>query len=155
MKGSFIYRHLSLLDNKAHDIFLFKLWNGSKPGINVHELNCLKCKIVIGVTVLSVTLENGELTTGTRIPDPLFPHLVPPAIMVLIFVWKYIFEPFIHILQHSCYNSLVLLTFVSRSSYRITYTYNERHDFLQQNSAIFFSFSFLSLYFSYIYFYHF
>jgi hypothetical protein len=39
-------------------------------------------------------------TTGTRIPDPLFPHLVPPAIMVWIFVWKYIFEPFIHILQH-------------------------------------------------------
>jgi hypothetical protein len=40
------------------------------------------------------------MTTGTRIPDPLFPHLVPPAIMVWIFVWKYIFEPFIHILQH-------------------------------------------------------
>ena len=31
---------------------------------------------------------------------PLFPHLVPPAIMVWIFVWKYIFEPFIHILQY-------------------------------------------------------
>ena len=31
---------------------------------------------------------------------PLFPHLVPLAIMVWIFVWKYIFEPFIHILQH-------------------------------------------------------
>ena len=31
---------------------------------------------------------------------PLFPYLVPPAIMVWIFVWKYIFEPFIHILQH-------------------------------------------------------
>jgi hypothetical protein len=31
---------------------------------------------------------------------PLFPHLVPPAIMVWIFVGKYIFEPFIHILQH-------------------------------------------------------
>ena len=31
---------------------------------------------------------------------PLFPHLVPPAIMVWIFVWKYIFGPFIHILQH-------------------------------------------------------
>ena len=38
--------------------------------------------------------------TGTRIPDPLFSHLVPPAIMVWIFDWKYIFEPFIHILQH-------------------------------------------------------
>jgi hypothetical protein len=31
---------------------------------------------------------------------PLFPHLVPPTVMVWIFVWKYIFEPFIHILQH-------------------------------------------------------
>jgi hypothetical protein len=30
----------------------------------------------------------------------LIPHLVPPAIMVWIFVWKYMFEPFIHILQH-------------------------------------------------------
>jgi hypothetical protein len=48
-------------------------------------------------------------TTGTRPYDlpqalefrtPLFPHLVPPAIMVWILVWKYIFEPFIHILQH-------------------------------------------------------
>jgi hypothetical protein len=38
--------------------------------------------------------------TGTWNPDPLFPHLVPPAIMVWIFVWKYIFEPFIHMLQH-------------------------------------------------------
>jgi hypothetical protein len=56
---------------------------------------------------------------------PLFPHLVPPAIMVWIFVWKYIFEPFIHILQHFVLHlqSLVLLTFVSRrSSCRITYT---------------------------------
>jgi hypothetical protein len=43
------------------------------------------------------TLRN---STGTRIPDPLFPHLVPPAIMVWIFFLKYIFEPFIHILQH-------------------------------------------------------
>jgi hypothetical protein len=25
---------------------------------------------------------------------PLFPHLIPPSIMVWIFVWKYIFEPF-------------------------------------------------------------
>jgi hypothetical protein len=31
---------------------------------------------------------------------PLFSHLVPPAIMVWIFVWEYISEPFIHILQH-------------------------------------------------------
>ena len=41
--------------------------------------------------------------TGTRIPDPpfsSFADLVLPAIMVWIFVWKYIFEPFIHILQH-------------------------------------------------------
>ena len=39
-------------------------------------------------------------STGIRIPDPFFPHLVPPAIMVWILVWKYIFEPFTHILQH-------------------------------------------------------
>ena len=35
-----------------------------------------------------------------EVRTPLFPHLVPPAIMVWIFVWKYIFEPFIHMLQH-------------------------------------------------------
>ena len=50
----------SLLDSKAHVIVLFKLWNGSKHGINAYYLNCLNGKIVIGV--LSVTLENGEWT---------------------------------------------------------------------------------------------
>ena len=68
-----------------------------------------------------------EITLGIsqalEFRTPLFPHLVPPAIMVWIFVWKYIFEPFIHILHISCYNSLLLLTFVSRSSCRITYIY--------------------------------
>ena len=54
--------------------------------------------------------------TGTRIPDPLFPHLVPPAIMVWIFVWKYIFEPFIHILQH-------FVLQLSRSTNLCTYIY--------------------------------
>jgi hypothetical protein len=39
-------------------------------------------------------------TQALEFRTPLFPHLVPPAIMVWIFVWKYIFEPFIHILQH-------------------------------------------------------
>jgi hypothetical protein len=29
-----------------------------------------------------------------EVRTPFFPHLVPPAIMVWIFVWKYIFEPF-------------------------------------------------------------
>jgi len=48
------------LDNKAHVIFLFKLWNGSKHGIHAHYLKCLNGKIVIGV--LSATLENGEWT---------------------------------------------------------------------------------------------
>ena len=60
----------------------------------------------------------GEMGEGSPFRTPLFPHLVPPTIMVWIFVWKYIFEPFIHILQH-----FVLLTFVSRSSCRITYIY--------------------------------
>ena len=35
-----------------------------------------------------------------EVRTPLFPQLVPPAIMVWILVWKYIFEPFIHMLQH-------------------------------------------------------
>ena len=60
---------------------------------------------------------------------PLFPHLVPPAIMVWIFVWNYSrntsCEPNLNHLSISynisCYNSLVLLTFVSRSSCPITY----------------------------------
>jgi hypothetical protein len=49
---------------------------------------------------LQIILVILALFRGTRIPDPLFPHLVPPAIMVWIFVWKYICEPLIHILQH-------------------------------------------------------
>jgi hypothetical protein len=53
-------------------------------------------------SLLSVLTKAQVYFTGTRIPDPppFFPHLVPPAIMVWIIVWKYIFEPFIHILQH-------------------------------------------------------
>jgi hypothetical protein len=41
-----------------------------------------------------------DYTQALEFRTPLFPHLVPPEIMVWIFVWKYIFEPFIHILQH-------------------------------------------------------
>ena len=48
-------------------------------------------------TIAEMTLEPQALEFR---PPPLFPHLVPTAIMVWIFVWKYIFEPFIHILQH-------------------------------------------------------
>ena len=39
-------------------------------------------------------------TQALEFRTPLFPHLVPPTIMVWIFFWKYNFEPFIHILQH-------------------------------------------------------
>jgi hypothetical protein len=52
----------------------------------------------IGISCFSA--KHAMLYAGTWIPDPLLPHLVPPAIMVWIFVWEYIFEPFIHILQH-------------------------------------------------------
>jgi hypothetical protein len=45
--------------------------------------------------------------------------LVPPAIMVWIFVWKYMSHLSIFY-NISCYNSLVLLTFVSRSSCRFS-----------------------------------
>jgi hypothetical protein len=45
-------------------------------------------------TIAEMILEPQALEFRT----PLFPHLVPPAIMVWILVWKYIFEPFIHIL---------------------------------------------------------
>ena len=58
---------------------------------------------------------------------PLFPHLVPSAIMVWIFVWKYISLNHLSIFYNiSYYNSLILLTFVSRSSCRITYILLER-----------------------------
>ena len=60
----------------------------------------IKLKSSMFTSVLSIGRAYRPITTGTRIPDPLFPHLVPPAIMVWICVWKYIFEPFIHILQH-------------------------------------------------------
>ena len=52
----------------------------------------------IKTNILNILTKPPKLT-GTRIPDPLFPHLVPPAIILWIVVWKYIFEPFIHILH--------------------------------------------------------
>ena len=59
------------------------------------------------IKFVSDLLQVGDFLRVLRFPPqalefrtPLFPHLVPPAIMVWIFVWKYIFEPFIHILQH-------------------------------------------------------
>ena len=80
-------------------------------------------------------------TQALEFRTPLFSHLVPPAIMVWIFVWKYIFEPFIHFYTISCYNSLVLLTFVSRSSCRITYIYikvwNNRQNTKRESSLRF------------------
>ena len=39
-------------------------------------------------------------TQALEFRTPFFPHLVPLTIMVWIFVWKYILEPFIHIYQH-------------------------------------------------------
>jgi len=44
--------------------------------------------------------KKSSLPQALEFRTPFFPHLVPPAIMVWIFVWKYIFELFIHILQH-------------------------------------------------------
>jgi hypothetical protein len=44
--------------------------------------------------------DRGSNPQALEFRTPLFPYLVPPTIMVWIFVWKYIFEPFIHILQH-------------------------------------------------------
>ena len=33
-----------------------------------------------------------SLSQALEFRTPLFPHLVPPAIMVWIFIWKYIFD---------------------------------------------------------------
>jgi hypothetical protein len=66
-------------------------------------------------------------TTG---PPPLFfPHLVPPAIMVWIFVWKYIFEPFIHILQHFVLQlSFYYLLFLGPAAVLLIYTQSQRYE---------------------------
>ena len=54
-----------------------------------------------GYEKITQLVDNIPLTSqALEVRTPLFPHLVPPAIMVWIFVWKYIFEPFIHMLQH-------------------------------------------------------
>jgi hypothetical protein len=58
-------------------------------------------------------------------PPPLFPHLVPPAIMGLWYGSLYGSISLNHlsiVYNISCYNSLALLTFVSRSSCRFTRT---------------------------------
>jgi hypothetical protein len=54
----------------------------------------------VGVQLVMMTVDMWYWPQALEIRTPLFPHLVPPAIMVWIFVWKYIFEPFIHMLQH-------------------------------------------------------
>jgi hypothetical protein len=70
--------------------------NGNRHFSGLEEYTWRVAKLLVPAFCMLYT----PLITGTRIPNPLFPHLVPPAIMVWIFVWKYIFEPFIHILQH-------------------------------------------------------
>jgi hypothetical protein len=58
-----------------------------------------KCK-TLGINGLHIKLRAQSGTQALEYRITLFPHLVLPAIMVWIFVWKYIIEPFIHILQH-------------------------------------------------------
>jgi hypothetical protein len=58
-----------------------------RPRIRFRRIRSLCLQIILVILVLF---------TGTRIPDPFFPHLVPPAIMVWIFVWKYICEPLLN-----------------------------------------------------------
>jgi hypothetical protein len=61
----------------------------------------LVCHNIIDITnIRQLYYYLADLSQALEFRTPLFPHLVPPTIMVWIFVWKYIFEPFIHILQH-------------------------------------------------------
>ena len=63
------------------------------------------------------------LPQALEVRTPLFPRLVPPAIMVWIFVWKYIFEPFIHMLQHFM---LQLSRFLGPAAVLLIYTTGAR-----------------------------
>ena len=63
-------------------------------------------------------------TTGTRIPDPLFPHSWSlPRLWYGSLSGSTSLNHLSIFYNISCYNSLVLLTFVSRSSCRFTYIY--------------------------------
>jgi hypothetical protein len=103
-----------------------RLWYGSLSGsISLNHLSIFY-NISCYNSLVLLTFVSRSSHRHSNSGPPFFPHLVPPAIMVWISVWKYIFEPCIHIsifYNISCYNSLVLLTFVSRSSCRITYIY--------------------------------
>ena len=90
----------------------------------------MSCRLLVvgGKTRVSVQIHHILFSLRQSKPQALvfrttvFPHLVPPAIMVWIFVWKYISFNHLSIFYNiSCYNSLVLLTFASRSSCRFTY----------------------------------
>ena len=70
---------------------------------------CVEFSVVYLIMLIKnniLSISSGEMYSVWLSPQalefraPFFPHLVPPEIMVWIFVWKYIFEPFIHILQH-------------------------------------------------------
>ena len=65
----------------------------------VVEDSSRKAKLVVSLYVVGFCFMY-NIPQALEFRTPLFPHLVPPAIMVWIFVWKYVFEPFIHILQH-------------------------------------------------------
>ena len=81
-------------------IWLYEHADYEKLRQNLFNVNWDSLFLTDDIELITNDITNAILSTGTRIPDPPFPHLVPPAIMVWIFVWKYIFEPFIHILQH-------------------------------------------------------
>jgi hypothetical protein len=92
--------------------FQVSMWNaarGRRTGTGIsravaranHDLSLSKLTSSVPWLVPRIKEQiNTNLSQALEFRNPLFPHLVPPAIMVWIFVWKYIFEPFIHILQH-------------------------------------------------------
>ena len=91
MYGSLL-RNCSFVNIKSYST----VWNFvlSSPLRFRHLYQCMNLKEYV---VQHLTDSSLELEFRTPL---FFSHLVPPAIMVCIFVWKYIFEPFIHILQH-------------------------------------------------------
>ena len=117
-------------NNKTNKQFPFQItYTNAHTHTHDHTF-VMSCRLLVvgGKTRVSVQIHHILFSLGQSKPQALvfrttvFPHLVPPAIMVWIFVWKYISFNHLSIFYNiSCYNSLVLLTFASRSSCRFTY----------------------------------
>ena len=94
------------------------LWHGYSVMIN---------QVIMAIDTFQWPAMSADMNTGTRIPDPPFSSFGPSRdygmdLCLEVYLWSSLSHLSIFY-NISCYNSLVLLTFVSRPSCRFTYNF--------------------------------